>query len=631
MPENTQGLVLEPQQDLTEVSREWEVLTTAQKGYEEIFLTTQANRSDIVLLTDKKLVVYHASPSCQAIIGYAPEEIISTNILDLVHPDDWARAVETFFKITDCGETDARIEFRLLHKNGSHVIIEAVGKHMENFMDAGGIFIHYRNITRQKQSEQAVNEQKQFYGTILDSIYDGVCVTDKIHVITFINRGFSTTMSMPSDEVLGKKILPDILASSTQFFQYHYFTACNSLQPVNFESILVTTAAGISVFLSGCCIPRLMNGKFDGMICTFTNITEQEMTREKLTASEIRFRSIAETATDGIITVNGSGEVVFWNTAASSIFGFEASEVMGTNIYQVMPEEVVSEHGQLFTMPENSLNHSAIGKTVEGKARRKDGSIFPIELSLASWMVGSEVYFTAIIRDITQRKRIEQSLQSSEQELKALSSCLLNAHELERKRIACELHDGLGQILSAAKIGAKSLLTTTRSAPGSTRTPDSVLTNIQSAIDEVRRISRDLRPSILDDLGIITAINAFCQDFERTHTGIIIEKNISCTEDQIPEQLKIVIYRVMQEACTNIVRHSRADRLSLSLTTDGSAIDLNIGDNGRGFDVKQTYKARSTSRGLGLSSMRERVEYSGGFFSITSSPDSGTAVKASWS
>jgi len=623
--------LLKVQPGLREISRELEALKAAQNGYEEIFLTTAEHRSDIVLLADKKLIIYHASPSCFSMIGYAPAEMVGKSCLDFIHPDDWSRAIAALFEITSCGETDRRFEFRLAHKMGSIVTIEAVGKHLEDYVPGSGIIIiHCRNISRQKQSEHAIIEQKLFYETILNSIYDGVCATNKDDIITFTNKGFSTTMGIPAEAVIGKKILPDILDSGNQFFHYFYYAARNTLQPANFDSIPVTTFCGILVFLSGWCIPREDRGKYDGMLCTFTNLTEQQVTKEKLSESEIRFRSIAETATDGIITVNSSGEIIFWNTAASVILGYTMPEVMGKDIYQIMPDEVMSSHSQIFTDTDEPIINRSIGRTVEGEARRKDGVIIPIELSIASWMIGSEVYFTAIIRDITQRKRIEQSLLNSEKELKSLSSRLLNAHEQERKRIAYELHDGLGQILSAAKIGVKSLCSDGNQSPCSSTSPDSLLANIQAAIDEVRRISKDLRPSILDDLGIITAITAFCQDFELLHTTISVNRNILCRDEDIPEYLKIVIYRVIQEACTNIVRHSHADVLTLRLSSDAGGIALSIHDNGSGFDVEKTYLSKASSRGLGLSSMRERVEFSGGGFLIESGPFSGTTVQACW-
>lgn len=599
----------------------------ALDGCEQIFLSPRADCSDIVLLTSRSLAVLYASPSCQPITGYHPREIIGRCCLDFVHPDDAAQAASDFFSRLQEGPGEVSREFRLVRKSGAPVMIEAAGRAVEPCSGDSGIMLHYRESSRQKLSVHCLFEQKKLYETILNAIYDGVCITDKNNAITFVNRGFATTLGMPAEAVIGKKIFPDILSTATQFFQHHYRTAGSSLEPSRFDSILVTTAADISIVLSGWCIPLPANGAFDGMICTFTNCTEHHLTKEKLSESEIRFRSIAETATDGIITVNGAGCVVFWNTAATEIFGFDEKEVLGREIFQIMPVEVMSDHARIFAEPEESLVHPSVGKTVEGTACRKDGTHFPIELSLASWMTAGEVFFTAIIRDITVRKRIEQSLYNSEQELKALSSRLLNAHELERKRIAYELHDGLGQILSAAMIGAKSLISAETPLRGPAP-PDSLPAHIQAAIEEVRRISRDLRPSILDDLGIIAAIDAFCRDFEQLHRTITLRKAISCREHEIPAHLKIVVYRIIQEACTNVVRHSAAGTLTLRLTNQTGPIVLSISDNGAGFDVHTAYAAHG--RGLGLSSMRERVEYSGGRFHLESGPGRGTTVQASW-
>ncbi|MBN2109068.1 MAG: PAS domain S-box protein [Deltaproteobacteria bacterium] len=475
-------------------------------------------------------------------------------------------------------------------------------------------------------------EQKKFYETILNTIYDGVFVTDCNDTITFINNAFSLTTGLPPDRVIGKNILLDILTDVPQHFQHYYAQARSRLTPVHFESIPAATFSGLPIVLSGWCIPKHAEGIFDGMICTFTDITEQQQIKVKLSESETRFRSIAETATDGIITVHSSGKVMFWNTAASVIFGYTESEVMGKEIYQIMPDEVMSDHAQIFAEPEESMSHRSIGTTVEGRARRKDGTIFPIELSIASWMIGAEVYFTAIIRDSTHRKYMEKSLRNSEKELKNLSSRLLLAHEQERKRIAYELHDGLGQILSAAKIGVKTMLDDSahRLAAGNGNAATGLPAIIQSAIDEVRRISRDLRPSILDDLGIIAAINSFCFDFEKVNDTITIIREISASDGDIPEKIKIVIYRVTQEACTNIVRHSHADRVTVHLSSVSGNIQLRIHDNGAGFDPQTHLTCRESDRGIGLSSMKERIEFSGGRFILTSSPDQGTTVQALW-
>lgn len=603
-----------------------------QKAFEDIFLSTAKNSADLIVLINRDLQFRYVSPSSSVITGYSPDELLGHSCLEHLHSDDVERTMHALLEFIEKITLKSCVWFRFRHKNGTYIHIEAEALYLPNASDFGSIIIHYRNINEQRRTALQIIEQKQFYEAILDTIYDGVCVTDSDDAITYINKGFLRIMDMHPGDIIGTDIVRVFSAKAAHHFHDHYRSALVAITPVSFDCIHATTAAGATIFLSGWCIPRLTEGKFGGMICTFTDISEQQKIKEQLSASETRFRSIAETATDGIITVNGNGGVIFWNSAATHIFGYSAQDVLGKDIYGIMPENTMSDHRGIFAAPERSKSMEAIGRTIEGRARKKDGSVFPIELSLGSWMIGMEVYFSAIIRDITHRKHIEQSLQQSEQELKHLSSRLLHAHEQERKRIAYELHDGLGQILSAAKIGAKTILGSGAHAPADCRenSPGNLLIIIQSAIDEVRRISRDLRPSILDDLGIIAAINSFCLDFERVNSPITVIRDIEARDEDIPEHITIVIYRVTQEACTNIVRHSQADRVTVKLSSVSGAIQLSIHDNGTGFDVQSVHEGRGSGRGLGLSSMKERVELSGGVFTLTSSPDHETIVQAHW-
>jgi PAS domain S-box-containing protein len=620
------------QTELHDAQEQLAVLLAAQKGYEEIFLSTNANKADILLILGKNLRVDYVSPSSWPITGYIQEEVVGRSCLDFIHPDDLPCALDAFFEIIDAGQCDGSFEFRIRHKSGFYVPVEAMGHYMDTILDAGGIIIHYRNMTNQKKSEHEILEQKKFYETILNTIYDGVFVTDRNDIITFINSAFSFTTGLSAAGVIGKNIFIHILTDSSQHFQHYYTQARSRLAPVKFDGIPATTFSGGTIFLSGWCIPKHAESIFDGMICTFTDISEQQNIKEKLSESETRFRSIAETATDGIITVKKSGEVIYWNSAATHIFGYSVQDILGKYIYKIMPDTIMHDHRAIFAEPERNQVRESIGRTIEGRARKKNGNVFPIELSLGSWTIGEDVYFTAIIRDITHRKHIEQSLQHSEQELKNLSSRLLNAHEQERKRIAYELHDGLGQILSAAKIGVQKLLDSgaQRRAAGTNGSTNNLPDIIQSAIEEVRRISRDLRPSILDDLGIITAINAFCFDFEKINETIAVVRKISARDEEIPEKIKIVIYRVTQEACANIVRHSHADLVVVTLSSVSGKVRLSIHDNGTGFDLQKLHEGRASYRGLGLSSMKERIELSGGDFLLSSSPDEGTTVQALW-
>lgn len=234
--------------------------------------------------------------------------------------------------------------------------------------------------------------------------------------------------------------------------------------------------------------------------------------------------------------------------------------------------------------------------------------------------------------DITGRKAAEDKLSKSERKLKLLSSQLLNAEEKIRKRIALELHDSIGQCLTAIKFNAESSLNRMLQN-GRLEGLESLKAGIpliQYTIEEVRKISMDLRPSILDDLGILATISWFCREFEKACRDIRMDREIAIEEREVPDHLKIILYRVLQEALNNVAKHSRAGKILVRLNRGREGIELSVQDDGRGFDIEQARWKEGFSRGLGLASMRERVELSGGVFSIESGADRGTAIRAVW-
>jgi PAS domain S-box-containing protein len=230
-----------------------------------------------------------------------------------------------------------------------------------------------------------------------------------------------------------------------------------------------------------------------------------------------------------------------------------------------------------------------------------------------------------------ERLRVEIELRESEGQLRELSAALLGAQERERKLIAQEIHDSMGSSLSAIKFKVESALNEIRDDNRQTMVAlESVIPIIKETIEEARRIQMSLRPSILDDLGILATINWFCRQFESTYSNIRLQREIDIQEDEVPESLKIVIYRVLQEALHNIVKHSKADRVHLLLRKMDGVIDLGVQDNGQGFDPGEAQSRFGTGRGLGLDSMRERAGLSGGSFSIESSNGAGTVIRVTW-
>jgi signal transduction histidine kinase len=231
-----------------------------------------------------------------------------------------------------------------------------------------------------------------------------------------------------------------------------------------------------------------------------------------------------------------------------------------------------------------------------------------------------------------QRKNAEDALTQSEKQLKALSSQLLTSQEAERKRIVQELHDSVGQTLSALKYTVEHNLNQMGEEAGKSYVTalKDLIPKIQSAVEEVDRIGKDLRPALLDDLGILPTISWFCREFQKVYSDIQILLKITLQENEVPEQLKVVIYRILQESLNNIAKHSRSDRVHIALDKRDRTLEFSIKDNGRGFDVTHTLSPENQESGLGVISMIKRTELSGGYLTILSDKETGTTIQASW-
>jgi len=238
-------------------------------------------------------------------------------------------------------------------------------------------------------------------------------------------------------------------------------------------------------------------------------------------------------------------------------------------------------------------------------------------------------------RELNERIATENKLRESEKRLRFLSSQLMSTQERERKRIAQELHDSIGQYLTTIKLRIRQVYNDVSERNEEQpvlvlESIDTIVSIVQETIGEVRKIVMDLRPSILDDLGIQATIKWFCREFQITNTGIKITEEIGIEENEVPDELKIVLFRIIQETLNNVVKHSGADHVSISLVKKEGQIVLRVGDNGIGFDIEQAIYQDGSRICFGLTGMRERAEFSGGSFSIESKRGEGTVIVGAW-
>jgi PAS domain S-box-containing protein len=355
-------------------------------------------------------------------------------------------------------------------------------------------------------------------------------------------------------------------------------------------------------------------------------LEEQKQNKIALIKSEAKYIQLFNN-TLAAVCLLGAGRIQFCNDRFCNVFKYSKADLTNTVFLTLFVEEDRGKLLSLFADLEE-LNGGATDIVI---LKGRDGyqNTLWLEVKIEYLNAYSEDTIIVNIFDITPQKNIEFSLRRSEERLQKLSSQLLNAQENERKRLAMELHDGLGQSLSAIKYSMEELI----------RDKDTVLdgktgdllsksiSQIRQTIDDARRIAMDLRPSILDDLGIISTINWFCRQFEETYKEIKIEKQIYLVEADIVEHRKIVIYRILQEALNNIAKHANADTVCIILQKIDEFIGLSITDNGVGISRRLRTE---NSRGMGINSMQERVELSGGSFRIFDNVPSGTIISIRW-
>lgn len=344
---------------------------------------------------------------------------------------------------------------------------------------------------------------------------------------------------------------------------------------------------------------------------------EHKLDKEALELSEMRYTALVENTLTGIYIHDGN-KMIFCNERFAQIFGFDRDSLESMNT-----DDLFAGSRSIETLLSDMSKQELVkGMTCTGKP-------IWLKLSRTRLVCNSHSMVIGNVIDVTEQVASNERLVASELELHTLSAQLMAAQESERKRIANELHDGLGQRLSAIKFAVENVwrVTDKEMFPDQSRTLATVIETIRDSIEEVRRVSMDLRPSILDDLGLIATIGWFTREFSALFPNIGVHRNISAAETDIPEDVKVVVFRIVQEAFHNIAKHAQADQVVLELSSYNNNLHLMISDNGCGIS---TIDHSPCAKGLGLKSMRERAELTHGDFRIDSVAGKGTTISVQW-
>ncbi len=459
---------------------------------------------------------------------------------------------------------------------------------------------------RVEESRRRIDAQ---YRTITDTAADAIVSIDRNSRILFINPAATTTFGWAASELIGQP-----LTILTPKFRLSDCLSCVELIGRRKDGTEFSAEVSLEE------VAGRDQSTFTGFI---RDITERKRAGEELRRSEAYLAAGQRLTHTGSWAWNISSGRLFWSQETFRIFGFDPAKttpsVAETFLQRIHPEDRPRiEQGLKEALMEPS-NYEVDYRIVlpDGSIRYIHEAVYPLTNE-----AGQVVERYGVVRDITESRRAEDELQKSHDQLRALAAGLQTVREEERTRVAREIHDELGQALTAMKIDLAFLM---RELPGDRRQP---LSRIQSlskladqTIDSMRRIATELRPGILDDLGLVAAVEWAANDFQ-ARTGTKCRVGLPDVDVPIHPECATALFRIFQETLTNVARHARATEVNVKLAKDNGDLSLEVQDNGQGIGDEQL----SAPRSLGILGMRERALLLGGDLTIRGAPGKGTTV-----
>jgi PAS domain S-box-containing protein len=483
--------------------------------------------------------------------------------------------------------------------------------------------------TRQQQAaRQAVAALEARVRDIVEAAMDPIITTDESQRIVLFNAAAETAFQWPRGEILGQpldKLIPAPLREAHRDHVRQFGNAGTTSRHLGRQTVLAAVRRDGAEFPIEVSISQHLEGGRRFFTAILRDITERVQTESLLVRSEARLQGILDSAMDAIVIADSDHNIVLFNAAAEAMFGCPRDAAVGMPLTAFMPERARAGHpANVRHFGEDGTISRRMGgaRTVTGR-RLDDGHEFPIDASISQLSEHDRKFYTAILRDVTARAEAEAALRQSKDDLQRLSAAADIAREQEKNRIARELHDELGQSLTMLQMDVawcrEKMLTAEAQLA---QRLDRMATLLGVTVAATRRIAADLRPLLLDDLGLIPAVEWLVENFIQ-RTGIPCELAISNPGMRVPEAHSTAVFRVVQEALTNIAKHAEARHVEVALDLVSTAITVSIRDDGRGFDRDDPPRAGS----FGLIGLRERAYLLGGEASIASARGKGTVIE----
>jgi len=606
--------------DLGRVKAE-EALRESEEKYRTLIETTDTG----YVIVDEEGRVHDANTKYISIIGYETlQEILGKQVTEWTAEHDRARNYEAIKLCLKQGFV-RNLEIEYVNKE-QHLIPIEINATILQTTYGTRIVALCRDITERKQTHIALKESEARLRQVIDLVPHFIFAKNRRGQFILVNKAVADNYGTTVESLVGKTDADfDPNPEEVAHFLKDDIEVMNSGRPKDIPEEKITDSEGKVRMLHTIKIPyHITSTVEDAILGVSTDITERKRAEEALRQSEERFRSLVQNSMD-MITVHDKDLIMRYATPSmEQILGYKPEQLIGKNpLSYVHPDDmalVIQEVEKVYA-------HRAEGIPTEYRFRHADGSWMWVE-SVANNQLNNQNIRGIILtsRGITERKQAKTQLEQLNKQLRDLAASIQRTREEESTRIAREIHDELGQQLTAIKIDLSFLEEEFLNIQGQAQPTilnklRSMMFLIDSSIQTVRKIATELRPAILDSMGLSAAIEWLMEDFQG-RTGILCQYNQPKENIELDKMQSIMIFRILQESLTNIMRHARARTVTITLQKTDGELRLDINDDGRGISEGDLKKMKS----FGIFGMKERAFVLGGRLSVQGEPGKGTTI-----